>query len=79
MSARNYFDKPGNVKRLWRIFVGCLILLVLADVVIERHDGYFWENVPAFFAIYGFVACTLIVLIAKTFRRFLRRGEDYYE
>ena len=79
MSERNYFDKPQNVKRLWRIFVACLVLLVLADFFIDRHDGHFWEMIPAFFAVYGFVACTLIVLIAKKFRRFLRRGEDYYE
>jgi hypothetical protein len=38
-----------------------------------------WENLPAFYAVYGFVACVLLVLIAKEMRKVIMRKEDYYD
>ena len=32
-----------------------------------------------FYAGYGFVACVLLVLIAKEMRKLLMRREDYYD
>jgi hypothetical protein len=32
-----------------------------------------------FYAFYGFVACVLLVLIAKQMRKVLMRKEDYYD
>ncbi|MEO5342747.1 MAG: hypothetical protein H7842_05315 [Gammaproteobacteria bacterium SHHR-1] len=72
------FDKPANVKRLLRgLYVACGLLVAL-DFVIHRHVLHDWEKIPAFYALYGFVGCVLLVLIAKGMRRFLMRPEDYY-
>jgi len=79
MKERDFFDKKNNLKKLWRFFLVCLGALVLIDFFIERHGDRFWEKIPAFYALYGFVACTFIVLFAKKLRRFLKRGEDYYD
>ena len=73
------FDRPENVERLLRVFYAICILLALADFVFHRHSGFDWEKVPAFYAIYGFVACVLLVLIAKKIRNFVMRKEDYYD
>lgn len=72
------FDKPENVKRLMHGLYGVCGLLVVLDFVIHRHVLHKWESIPAFYAIYGFVGCVLLVLIAKGMRRFLMRSEDYY-
>ena len=32
-----------------------------------------------FYAVYGFVACVLLVLLAKEMRKVLIRKEDYYD
>ncbi len=72
------FDRPENVNRLLKGFYAICILLVLADFVLHRHIGFDWEKIPAFYAIYGFVACVLLVVIAKKMRTFLMRKEDYY-
>ncbi len=74
-----WFDKPENVRKLLRVFYVICGLLVLVDFIVHRHVYHDWENIPAFYAIYGFVGCVVLVLIAKEMRKFLMRGEDYYD
>lgn len=74
-----FFDKPNNVKWLLRGFYAICILLVIADFIIHRHVGLVWEKIPAFYAIYGFVACVILVVLAKEVRKIVMRKEDYYD
>ena len=73
------FDKPENVDRLLKGFYAICILLVGADFIVHRHIGFDWEKIPAFYAIYGFVACVLLVVLAKKMRTILMREENYYD
>lgn len=73
------FDRPENVNRLLKGFYAICILLVLADFIVHRHIGFDWEKIPAFYALYGFVACVLLVVVAKRMRNVLMRKEDYYD
>lgn len=75
----DFFDKPENVRKIVRVFTALCVILFLADFVYHRHVIHPWENLWGFYAIYGFVACVVLVLIAKEMRRFLMRDEDYYE
>ena len=62
-----------------KVFYVICGLLVVADFVVHRHIYHDWERIPAFYAIYGFVGCVVLVLIAREMRKFLMRGEDYYD
>ena len=73
------FDNPRNVRRVVRGLLAACVLLVGLDFVVHRHVSHPWEGVFAFYAIYGFVACVLLVLLAKELRKLLMRDEDYYE
>lgn len=79
MDKQHFFDKPGNVKWFLRVFYGVCIALFAADFVIHRHAERTLEGFWGFYAIYGFVACVLLVLMAKEMRKVLMRGEDYYD
>ncbi|MDP7569473.1 MAG: hypothetical protein QF677_06150 [Arenicellales bacterium] len=73
------FDKPQNVRRvLWALVAVC-IATIGADFVYHRHIVHPWEGVWGFYAIYGFVACVVLVLVAKELRKLLMRAEDYYD
>jgi len=74
-----FFDRPENIQRLLKGFYGICILLVLVDFVVHRHTGFSWEKIPAFYAIYGFVACVVLVVVAKKMRNIVMRKEDYYD
>lgn len=76
---KHLFDKPQNVNRLLSgFYIVCAVLLLL-DFILHRHIAHSWENLPGFYAIYGFVACVLLVLIAREMRKLLMRKEDYYD
>lgn len=75
----DFFDRPQVIKWILRIFYFCCVLLVIADFAVHRHIYTDIEKVPAFYALYGFIACVVLVLIANQMRKVLMRGEDYYE
>lgn len=74
-----FFDKPRNVTLLMRAFYACCAILVALDFVINRYTYHPLENVWAFYPIYGFIGCVVLVIIAKWMRLFLMRDEDYYD
>ena len=75
---RHYFDNRDNIKRFLRIFYIICAVLLIFDFVIHRHVMHVWEHLFGFYAVYGFVACVALVLIAKEMRKVLMRSEDYY-
>jgi len=75
----DFFDKKENIDKIIKVFYLLCALLVVADFIVHRHIYHDWENIPAFYAVYGFVGCVVLVLIAKLMRKFLMREEDYYD
>jgi hypothetical protein len=74
------FDKPKNVKRLFAVFYSALTLLLVLEFFVHKHPHFPWESWFGFYAVYGFVACVLLVLAAKyILRPLLKRREDYYD
>ena len=72
-------DKPENQRLIRRILFAACALLVIADFLVHRHISTGVERVPAFYALYGFVALVGVVMAAKGLRRIVMRGEDYYD
>jgi hypothetical protein len=76
---QHLFDKPENVNRLLRgFYIVCGVLFAL-DFVLHRHTIHAWEDLPGFYAIFGFVACVVLVLVAREMRKIVMRREDYYD
>ncbi|MDT8442907.1 MAG: hypothetical protein RQ722_01340 [Desulfuromonadales bacterium] len=74
------FDKPENVKRLLRIFYTSVVLLLVVDIFYHKHAIFAWEGYFGFYAVYGFVACVILVIVAKyVLRPMVMRKEDHYD
>ena len=73
------FDNPRNVRRVVHGLVGVCVILAGLDLVLHRHITHPWEAMIGFYAFYGFVACVLLVLLAKELRKVLIRKENYYD
>jgi len=75
-----WIEKPGMLKRMWKIFVGIVVGLVAIDFVIPHDHTYLiFETIPGFSAVYGFVACTALVVFAKLLRKLCKRDMKYYD
>ena len=77
--AEGFFYQPKTIQWILRVFYALCIVLVLADFIVHRHIITEAERIPAFYALYGFVACVVLVLIASQMRKYLMRDEEYYE
>ena len=53
--------------------------LFLADFFVDRSIHQPAEKIPGFYAIYGFVGCVVLVLIAAQMRKVVMRDETYYD
>ncbi len=62
-------------------FYIALAAVVLLDVFPERdHPVFWWHDTPAFDAVFGIVACLLIIKGSKLLAKiWLKRGEEYYD
>ena len=80
MAEKTYWlDRSENVTKLYRGLWAIGIVLLLADLVIHRHEEVGFAALFGFYAFYGFVACVALVLAAKVLRRIVMRPEDYYD
>ena len=80
MEKKHIFDNPRNVQRLLRIFFSSLVVLLILDFFVHKHSYFPWEEAPVFYAVFGFVACVGLVLLAKyVLRPLVMRKEDYYD
>ena len=78
MKEPAFLDKPGTGKRILKGFFVFLGMLLAVDFFIPKHAELPWEEAPAFYAAYGFVACVSLIFIAKLLRSLVKRDEDYY-
>ena len=76
---QHLLDNPRNVSWILRGFYGMCLVLFILDFILHRHVTHSWENLNGFYALFGFVACVTLVLIAKQMRKILKRKEDYYD
>ena len=77
---KHLFDDPRNVKILLTTFFSSLVVLLIIEVFVHKHPHFAWEGWPEFYAVFGFVACVVLVLAAKyILRPLVKRREDYYD
>ena len=67
-------------KTMKRIAYAVLILIVVIDFFIPRHEIHFFgDSMPGFWSLFGFVACILIILISKWIGYLgIMQDEKYY-
>ena len=78
-SSKGWFDDKRNVKKIIITLVMICLVLFVSDAFYEKHPYFTVELVFGFYAIYGFVMCIALVLVAKWIRKFVMRVEDYYD
>ena len=70
-----------RTKRVKKIAYGVLILLILVDFFIPRHEVHFFgDEIPGFWSLFGLIACVLIIVGSKWIGHLgLMQRENYYD
>jgi membrane protease YdiL (CAAX protease family) len=83
MSPKNESDhwltRPKTIRWLWVVFIFILALTVLGQIPIKIKSYFGIDGWFGFAAVYGFVSCVAMVLIAKGLGFFLKRDEQFYD
>lgn len=77
-SREHWLDKPKNIRLLWRGFIIVLALTVLAEFFVHLHPTFAIEGWPGFHAAYGFLACALMIVVAKGLGLLIKRPDTFY-
>jgi uncharacterized membrane protein len=75
----HWLVRPATIRKLWIGFSAVLAIVVLAQAVIYIKGYFGVDGWFGFGAIYGFVSCLLMVLVAKILGVVLKRPQAYYE
>lgn len=75
----HWLVRPRTIRILWVVFCVLLALTLLAQafVVIKSTSGF--DGWPAFAAVFGFLACLAMVLVARGLGLLLKRRDGYYD
>ena len=70
-----------RTKTVKKLAYGILVLLIVADFIIPRHEIHFFgDKIPGFWSLFGFISCALIIVVSKWLgHHWLMRDEDYYD
>jgi hypothetical protein len=74
----HWLARPATIRRLWQVFIAVLAATVLAELAVEAHPHFAVERLFGFNALYGFLACAALILIAKALGLLVKRKDDYY-
>ncbi|MCG8371131.1 MAG: hypothetical protein MJA32_11535 [Proteobacteria bacterium] len=74
----HWLARPTTVRLLWRVFAAVLAFTVLAQTAIGIKGYFGADGWFAFGAVFGFLSCVAMVLVARGLGFFLKRDGDYY-
>jgi len=69
---------PRNLK--YPVGLALVLVLVLGFIAQPQQVEHFWEKLPIFEAVFGFLGCLLIIFVSKALGHlFIQKKEDYYD
>ncbi|NNE92931.1 MAG: hypothetical protein HKN23_14905 [Verrucomicrobiales bacterium] len=84
----DWFDKPKSRRFLWKLLIGACVLFAVLEIPLfiahKRHSHFNPEENPTFdgwlffYALLGFIGCSLMILAAKGLGKWLKRPADHY-
>lgn len=73
-----WLARPSTIRLLWWVFAAVLALSVAAEGVFKVKGYFGLDEWLGFGAVYGFLACLAMVLVAKALGWVLKHKADYY-
>ena len=76
---KHWLVRKSTIKGLWIIGSAILAVTVVAEYAINMHGEFGLDELFAFNAWFGLLACAAMIVGAKILGGFLSRPDDYYD
>ncbi len=74
----HWLVRPVTIRRFWQVSAVVLLLTVLVQISIKVKGYFVVDGWFAFGALFGFLSCVAMVLVAKALGPLLKRPTTYY-
>ena len=74
----HWLTEKTTIRLLWRWSLAILAALVVIGMFIDPHPHFGIDAVVAFPAWFGFIACIVLIVVAKAIGLVLKRRDTYY-
>lgn len=74
----HWLVRPATIRRLWQVSAAVLLLTVLLQIAIKVKGYFVLDGWLGFGALFGFLSCVAMVLVAKALGPLLKRSVTYY-
>jgi hypothetical protein len=78
-TSKRGLDSPRAGRAVFWWLGGICALLALVDPFIHKHFHFGFEGWFAFYGVFGFLSCFVLVTAARGLRKLVMRDEDYYD
>jgi hypothetical protein len=75
----NYFNRPETIRKLWIMLYVICGLTIVPDFFTHRHSYFGFEGFFGFYALLGFISCSVLILLSKALGLLLKTKENYYD
>jgi hypothetical protein len=79
MNDDHWLTRPSTLRLLWIVFIAVLALTVAAESWFPGEPHFEIERLFGFNALYGFLVCAAMIVLAKGLGVLLKRRDTYYE
>lgn len=76
---RHWLVLPETIRLIWIVSLAVLAATVAVEFAVDYHLKFHADAIPGFAAIFGFLACVVLVFGSKFLGIFLKRKDDYYD
>ena len=73
-----WLARPSSIRLPWRVFAVVLAVSVAAQLLFKVKGYFGMDGWLGFGAVFGFLSCVAMVLVAKALGWVLKRDEGYY-
>lgn len=75
----HWLVRPATIRWIWRVSIVVLALTLLAQLLLPVKGYFGVDGWLGFGALFGFLSCVAMVLVAKGMGLFLKRDQHYYD
>lgn len=76
---KSMLEQPATIRILWIVLWAVCGLTLVAELFVDRHASFGIDHYFGFYALLGFVACAVLILLAKGIGFVLKKPENYYD
>ena len=76
---QHWLYRPGTPRKLWIAGLIILLLTIVAEPFITLHPHFSIEHLFSFYALFGFISCVVMVVVAILLGVLVKRKDDYYD